>query len=103
MDPGSITVAVEGPFSVDAPTISAQRLIMAFVHINALEEVAIVVEALLTVAFVAWKRVLTATFLTDFFGKQGTLVNILVGWEVVLEALFIVETLPVWTKGVELS
>lgn len=102
-DPGLIAVAVEGPFSVDAPAISTHRLIMTFVHINALKEVAIVVEALLTVALVAWKRVLTATFLTDFFSKQGTLINILVGWEVVLETLFIVETLPIWTKVVELG
>ena len=43
---------------------------------DALEKVAIVVEALLTVALVAWHRVLTATLLTDLLGKQRALVNI---------------------------
>lgn len=31
--PGPVTVAVEGPFRVDALTISTQRLLVAFVHI----------------------------------------------------------------------
>ncbi len=31
--PGPVTVAVEGPFVVDALTISTQRLVVAFVHI----------------------------------------------------------------------
>lgn len=43
---------------------------------DALEKVAVVVEALLTVALVAWLRVLTATLLADFFSKQRTLVDI---------------------------
>lgn len=101
--PGSVTVAVEGAFGVDALTVSTQRFIVAFVHINALEEVAVVVEALLTVALVSWQRVLTATFLTDFISEQGALINIMVGRQAVLESLFIVETLSVWAKEVELG
>lgn len=31
--PGPVTGAVEGPFGVDALTIGAQRLIVAFIHI----------------------------------------------------------------------
>ncbi len=43
---------------------------------NALEKVAVIVEALLTVALVARQRVLTATLLADFISKQRTLVDI---------------------------
>lgn len=43
---------------------------------DALQKVAVVVEALLTVAFVAWLRVFTAALLADFISKQRTLVNI---------------------------
>ncbi len=43
---------------------------------NALEKVAVIVEAPLTVTFITWQRVLTATLLTDFIGKQGTLIDI---------------------------
>ena len=115
--PGTVTVAVEGAFGVDALTVSTHRLIVAFVHIcrwrysheeqhesiqtstncsvftnvnkayffftfriqvltNALKKVAVIVEALLTVALVARQRVLTVTLLTDFIGKQRTLVDI---------------------------
>ena len=31
--PGPLTIAVEGPFGVDALTMSAQRLVVAFIHI----------------------------------------------------------------------
>jgi len=43
---------------------------------DALEQVAVVVEALLAVALVARLRVLTATLLADFVGEQKTLVDI---------------------------
>lgn len=43
---------------------------------DALEKVAVIVEALLTVALVAWQCVLTATLLADFVGEQRTLVDI---------------------------
>ena len=114
--PGTVTVAVEGAFSVDALTVSTHGLIVALVHIwrwrynheeqhesvqtsancsvftnvnkaffftfciqvltNALKKVAVIVEALLTVALVARQRVLTVTLLTDFISEQRTLVDI---------------------------
>lgn len=43
---------------------------------NTLKEVAVIVEALLTVALVARQCVLTAALLTDFISKQRTLVDI---------------------------
>lgn len=43
---------------------------------DALEKIAVVVEALLAVALVARLRVLTATLLADFISKQRTLVDI---------------------------
>lgn len=43
---------------------------------NALEQVAVIVKALLTVALVSRLGVLTATLLADFIGKKRTLVNV---------------------------
>lgn len=43
---------------------------------NALQKVAVVVEALLTVTLVARHRVLAASLLTDFFSKQKTFIDI---------------------------
>lgn len=42
----------------------------------ALQQVAVIVEALLTVALVARQRVLTAALLADFFSEQSALVNV---------------------------
>ena len=104
--PGTLTVAVEGALGVDAVAVGAQRLVVAFVHIwgrtrksricneasaalscvmfgvvsesltNALQEVAVIVEALLTVALVARQRVLTAALLADFISEQRALVDV---------------------------
>lgn len=43
---------------------------------HALEEVAVIVEALLAVALVARQRVLTVTLLADFISKQRALIDI---------------------------
>lgn len=101
--PGPITVTVVGALGVDAVTVSAHGLVMTFVHVDALEQVGVIVEASLAVALVAWECVLTATLLTDFISKQRALVNIVVGRQAVQESLFIVETIPVWTEGLELD
>lgn len=99
--PWSVTVAVESPFGVETLTIGTNRLVVAFIHIHALEKVAVIVEALLTVALVARHRVLTVTLLADFISKQRALVDIMVSRQAVQASFVIIEAFPIWTQAVE--
>lgn len=101
--PGQVAVAVERAVSVNAVAVGTERLIVAFIHINALEKIAVVVKALLTVALISRQCVLTAAFFTDFLGKQSALINIMIDWQAVLDSFFIIQALTTGAQGVELS
>lgn len=85
-------------------SVPAVGLIQALIHIHALQQVAIVVEALLAVALVAGLRVHALALLADLFSKQYALVDVTVGWNAIIHNVVVLRvTLSVRTEAVKLS
>lgn len=101
--PGQVAVTKERAISVNTAAVGTNRLIMAFIHINALEKIAVIVKALLTVTLISGQCVFTTTFFTYFLSKQSTLINIMIDWQAVLESFFIIQALAIGAQEVELS
>lgn len=75
----------EAPSCILTAPIHAVGLIQALVYINTLQKIAVIVEALLAVAFITRLRVDTLPFLADFLSKQDTLIYVAVCWDAIVE------------------
>lgn len=85
-----------------AHSVPAVGLIQALIHIHALQQVAIVVEALLAVALVAGLRVHALALLTDLCPKQYAFVDVTVGWNAVVHNVVVLSVaLPIRTEAVK--
>lgn len=83
-------------------SVPAVRLIQALIHVHALQQVAIVVEALLAVALVAGLRVHTLALLADLCPKQYAFVDVTVGRNAIVHNVVVLSVaFPIRTQAVK--
>lgn len=77
--------ALEAPSGVLTSPVHTVRLVQTLIYIDTLQEVAVVVEALLAVTLVAGLCVDALPFLADLLPKQGTFIDVAMRWDAVVE------------------
>lgn len=83
-------------------SVPAVRLIQALIHIHALQQVAVVVEALLAVALVAGLRVHALALLADLCPEQYAFVDVTVGWDAIVHNVIVLSVaFPIRTEAVK--
>lgn len=85
-------------------SVPAVGLVQALVHVYTFQQVAIVVESLLTVALIAGLCVYTLAFLADLCPEQYALVDITVGWNAIVDNVVVLcVALSIRTEAVKLG